>query len=214
MVRPGPRQDGVAISDPQEQRFEDRDASGHGFIYTVGHSNHTTEKFLDLLKTHGIEVLVEVRSHPYSRYAPHFNAREIKAALADAGIRYLFLGRELGGRPEGEEFYDADGRVDYRRVSQSPLFEEGIYRLERGLRKYRIALLCSEEDPVGCHRRLLVGRVLAGRDVEVLHIRRDGNVQAEEDLTAGQPALFGEEDKWKSILPVSPKSRHPSSSAS
>lgn len=187
--------------------------SGRSFVYTIGHSNHPIEKFLDLLKEHRIEVLVDTRSHPYSRFAPHFNVRELKASLAPACIKYLFLGKELGGRPEGEEFYDEEGRVDYRLVAHTPVFNEGISRLESGLQRYRIALLCSEEDPSGCHRRLLVGRILAERGVEVRHIRGDGGVQPEEPPAGEQPALFQEVGEWKSIRSVSQKRRRPSSSA-
>lgn len=84
-------------------------ASGPVSVFTIGHSNHSSKKFAGLLKEHEIEVLVDARSRPYSRHVPHFNARDIEATLSDAGVGYLFLGRELGGRPEGEEFYDAKG---------------------------------------------------------------------------------------------------------
>src|SRR5918997_761354 len=100
-------------------------------VFTVGHSNHSAEKFAVLLKRHGIEVLVDIRSRPYSRHAPQFNARGIEATLSGNGIRYLFLGRELGGRPEEEMFYDTEGRVEYALVERSRPFLDGIKRLER-----------------------------------------------------------------------------------
>ncbi len=184
-------------------------------VFTIGHSNHSVKKFAGLLKKHGIEVLVDARSRPYSRYAPHFNARDIRATLAGYGIGYLFFGRELGGRPEGEEFYDAKGRVDYTRVERSRPFLDGIRRLEKEIQGHKVALLCSEEDPAGCHRRLLIGRVLDERRVVVRHIRGDGSVQTEGEATGGdQPVLFPEAEVGprKSIRSVLRRRRRPSSS--
>ena len=192
-------------------------------IFTIGHSNHPLEKFLGLLRAHSVEVLMDIRSHPYSRYAPHFNSRNLQAAVTGIGIQYLFLGKELGGRPKGEEFYDADGYVLYSRVAESPLFLEGISRLETGVQQYRVAIMCSEENPVGCHRRLLVGHVLTARGLAVYHLRSDGRVQTEAALAAeemnrnsgdDQLALFGSQgaNARKSIRSVLRRKKQPSSS--
>jgi uncharacterized protein (DUF488 family) len=190
------------------------DASGQGSVFTIGHSNHSAKKFVGLLKGHRIEVLVDTRSHPYSRHAPHFNVKDIEAILSGNGIGYLFLGLELGGRPEKEEFYDAEGRVNYARVERSRPFLDGIHRLEKEIQGRRVALLCSEEDPAGCHRRLLVGRVLSERGISVRHIRGDGSVQTGGEANGEQPALFPEAEVSvrKSIRSVSRRRRRPSSS--
>jgi uncharacterized protein (DUF488 family) len=190
------------------------DASERKSVLTVGHSNHSAETFIGLLKGHGVEVVADVRSQPYSRHAPHFSARGIEAILSKSGIGRLFLGLELGGRPVGEEFYDADGRVDYARIERSLPFLDGIQRLEREIRERRIALLCSEEDPTWCHRRLLVGRVLVERGISVRHIRGDGSVQTEGEPNGNQPLLFPdlEVSVRKSIRSVSRRGRRPSSS--
>ena len=166
------------------------------------------------MKGRRIEILVDTRSHPYSRHAPHFNARDIKATLSAEGIGYLFLGRQLGGRPEGEEFYDAKGRVDYTRVERTRPFLDGIHRLEKEIRARRVALLCSEEDPACCHRRLLVGRALEERGVTLLHIRGDGSVETEGEPAGGQAGLFPEAEvsSRKSIRSVSRRRRRPGSS--
>jgi uncharacterized protein (DUF488 family) len=158
------------------------DPEKSGLIYTIGHSNHTLEHFLKLLQTYQIEVLVDIRSHPYSGYSPQFNAFALQATVIEAGIRYLFLGKELGGQPSGEQFYDADGHVLYSRVADSPFFQSAISKLEDEVLQSRMALMCSEENPAECHRRLLVGRVLAERGIEVAHIRGEGRVQTEEEL--------------------------------
>jgi len=183
-------------------------------VFTIGHSNHSAEKLVGLLKGHGSEVLVDTRSHPYSRYAPHFNARALEATLAGDGIGYLFLGRELGGWPEGEEFYDAEGRVNYALVERSRPFLDGISRLKREIHARMVTLLCSEENPAGCHRRLLVGRALSERGIVVRHIRGDGSVQQEGEGSGVQPVLFTEAEvsPRKSIRSVSRRRRRPSSS--
>src|SRR5205814_8178101 len=143
-------------------------------LYTIGHSNQELKDFLSLLNQHQIEVLVDVRSSPYSRFAPQFNQDEIKRTLTANGVRYLFMGDLLGGRPTDESFYDKGGHVMYWRLAQSPLFQEGIRRLENGMSEYRIAIMCSEEDPIECHRALLIGRVMTDKGTEVSHIRAQG----------------------------------------
>lgn len=203
------------------QVFEDRGGAAIGDqrldpnpVFTIGHSNHSVEKLAGLLKGYGIEVLVDTRSRPYSRHAPHFNRSAIDGALSGDGIMYLFLGKELGGWPEGEEFYDGKGRVDYELLGRSRPFLDGISRLEKEFRASTTALLCSEEDPAHCHRRLLVGRALQERGVTLFHIRGDGSVETEGAGDGSQPALFAETETSprKSIRSVSPKKRRPSSS--
>jgi uncharacterized protein (DUF488 family) len=197
----------------KEYAIEDR-GTVRNRVFSIGHSNHSAEKFVGLLKEYGIEVLVDTRSHPYSRHAPRFNARALEAALARDGIGYLFLGAELGGRPEGGEFYDAKGRVDYGLVGCSGPFLDGISRLEGEVLRHTAALLCSEEDPARCHRRLLVGRALVERGIALLHIRGDGSIQIEGETDGGQPVLFPEMETSprKSIRSVSRRRRRQSSS--
>ncbi len=191
-------------------------------VFTVGHSNHDEQAFLNLLRQHEIDVVADVRSQPYSKYASQFNAEQIKRALAAAGVEYVFLSKELGGRPDGDEFYDDEGHVRYDRVARSPLFLQGIERLEKGMRNYRVAMLCAEENPADCHRHLLVGRVLAERGVELLHIRGDGHVDSNEQVIEQsrgaddrQQLLFAElkERPWRSIRSVLPKQRPATSSS-
>jgi len=191
-------------------------------ILTIGHSNHTIDEFLALLKQHGIEVLVDVRSQPYSKYVPHFNSVNLKRAVESAGVRYVFLGKELGGKPEGREFYDAEEHAVYSRIAASEPFHRGIGRLLEGVRRYRVAIMCGEEDPTDCHRRLLVGKVLAERGVSIKHIRGDGRIQPEEELPQQNVTqkvsqmelafMVRDEETWKSTQSVS-RRRRPSSSS-
>lgn len=199
-----------SASDPGSARPE---------IYTIGHSNVPLAEFLARLDRHAIDVVADVRSRPFARYATHFDAAPLKAAIEAAGRRYLFLGRELGGRPEGGAFYDAEGHVRYDRVAATPFFRAGIDRLERGITRYRVALMCSEGDPAACHRHLLIGRVLADRGIVVRHVGPDGEIlrepdRAEAGATAGQMTLFDDREvtPWRSIRSVSPRNRPPSSS--
>jgi uncharacterized protein (DUF488 family) len=187
-------------------------------IFSVGHSNHPIEKFIQLLRNSEIHVLVDIRSQPYSKVAPHFDSRPLREVVQASRMVYLFLGRELGGRPERDEFYDADGHVLYARVADTPTFRGAIQRLQDGIVRYRVAIMCSEENPTHCHRRLLVGRVLTQQGVRIDHIRGDGGIQTDDELGQSsvekQAVLFGpiEETAWRSIRSASRRRRPPSSS--
>jgi uncharacterized protein (DUF488 family) len=187
-------------------------------LFSIGHSNHAEQKFLDLLKQHGIEVLVDVRSQPSSRYNPQFNSGPLQALVKSAGMRYLFMGDQLGGRPEGEDLVDDEGHALYHKMAESPSFLEGIARLEQGVRKYCVAVMCSEEDPAVCHRYLLVTRVMGERGFDVRHIRGDGSLQSNGEVASQdkQGLLFAEleQDSWKSLRSVLPRRLPPSSSES
>jgi uncharacterized protein (DUF488 family) len=185
-----------------------------GMLLTIGHSNHSLEHFLGLLEQHGVEVLADVRSQPYSRYLPHFNARELQRALKEKGISYLWL-EQLGGRPKEARYYDADGHADYAAMSQADYFVEGLERLKRGMEQYRVAIMCSEEDPNDCHRRLLIVRALCEGDPayakEIAHIRKDGRLEREEEMReqeqpkSRQAALWDApqpEQRWRSPKPI------------
>lgn len=189
-------------------------------LYTIGHSNHDQAAFCGLLRQHGIEVLADVRSQPYSRYTPQFNKDELQAAMKEHGIAYLFMGDQLGGRPDDMEYYDEQGYVLYHRVAESGFFLRGIDRLLEGISRYRVAIMCSEEDPGVCHRFLLVTRVMEKRGVEIRHIRGDGRIASEEAIRQqskddrDQGVLFAEmrNDTWKSLQSVLPKVLPPVSS--
>jgi uncharacterized protein (DUF488 family) len=186
-------------------------------LWTVGHSNHTMERFLELLAGQRIQVLVDVRSSPYSRYSSHFNRGPLEKATEEAGIRYLFLGRELGGRPSEETAYDAEGHARYDVMAASTEFLGGLKRLARGVDDYRVAIMCSEGDPTDCHRRLLVGKVLTDQGgYRLHHLRGDGRVDEEEAVELDDPqlSLLGETAVWRSTQSVSQRSRHDSSSSS
>ncbi len=187
-------------------------------IWTIGHSNHEIEHFVSLLALEQIEVVVDVRSYPYSRFAPHFNREEIETAIRSRGMRYLFMGEELGGRPIREEHYDPEGHALYGPMSEEASFVSAVDRLVGGASRYRIALMCSEGDPQHCHRRLLVGKVLTDRSVELRNILPDGTIRAEFSVAlsedVAQEALFEQEQaQWRSTQSVSHRRRLSASSS-
>lgn len=151
-------------------------------VLTVGHSNGSLEAFIELLRHQEIEVLVDTRSQPYSRFVPHFSRETLQRAVTVASIRYLFMGDALGGRPTPPECYDAEGKVLYGKVEEQEFYRLGIERLINGIKRFRVCLLCSEEDPVHCHRRLLIARTLIRRGIEVQHIRGTGRIESEAEV--------------------------------
>lgn len=150
-------------------------------IFTIGHSDHPIETFLDLLNAHRIGVLVDVRSSPWSKRFPHFSSRPLADALRNAGIRYVLLGHVLGGRPSASVRMQMNGQ-GYAAMAATPAFESGIVRLLKGRSEHRIALMCAERDPAMCHRALLVGRALARRDAPPDHLHPDGLVESHRQL--------------------------------
>jgi len=152
-------------------------------IYTIGHSNHTKEKFLDLLTAAKIEVVADVRSTPNSRWAAFANRDSLKEILESVRIHYIYLGDMLGGRPSDSDSYDHQtGKADYQTIQEKEYFRRGIKRIFGGLKRYRVCIMCAEEDPTSCHRNLLVAESLRRAGVQVFHIRGDGRIQTDEEL--------------------------------
>jgi uncharacterized protein (DUF488 family) len=152
-------------------------------ILTIGHSTHSAEAFIALLKGAGATAVADVRSSPSSRFNPRFNKDTLKASLRAAGIHYLFLGKELGARSDDPSHY-VGGRVSYERVAQSDPFKAGIGRVLKGAREQRIALMCAEKDPLTCHRTILVARALEKAGARVSHIGPDGSLESHEEALA------------------------------
>jgi uncharacterized protein (DUF488 family) len=150
-------------------------------IYTIGHSNHSALRFVDLLRDAAIECVADVRSTPFSRRNPQFSQKALTASLKDAGIEYWFLGEALGARPKDPGCYEG-GKASYARIAATPAFQEAIGELVEGSHAKRIALMCAEKEPLDCHRTILVGRALAQRGTELQHILADGRIDMHAQL--------------------------------
>lgn len=166
-------------------------------VLTVGHSTHPITGFVTLVQTHGVTAVADVRSSPYSRFNPQFNRETVSDALTEHGIRYLFLGQELGARSKDPACYE-NGRVQYARLARTVLFRSGLDRVVQEAVSDRVALMCAEKDPIDCHRTILVARELLRRGIDVAHILADGRLEPHEEtmgrlltrLGMAEPSLF------------------------
>ncbi|MHB8500085.1 MAG: DUF488 domain-containing protein [Candidatus Acidiferrales bacterium] len=150
-------------------------------LFTVGHSSLELDEFLQQLITHKVKVVCDVRSRPGSLRFPQFNREPLEACLASAGIQYESLGEVLGGRPADPRAYHPDGLVSYEERRKAADFRAGIDRALELSRASNIALMCAEEDPLQCHRFLMICPALLERGVTPLHIRRGGELESQRD---------------------------------
>lgn len=181
--------------------------SGDASLWTIGHATLPFDRYVELLREHDIELVIDVRSRPFFRWAEHYNRAELEPALRERQIEYAWRGELLGQRPHGDHFYDSEGHTLYDELVKQKWFMKAVGELEYEAGRRRTALTCLEEEPWRCHRYLLLGRVLVQRGNEVLHIRKDGRVQTQQDVATvrgeGQGALFGErEEVWRSPMPM------------
>lgn len=169
-------------------------------LFTIGHSNHSMERFFELLGSQEIEAVIDLRSAPYSRYCPHYNKDTVEKSLKSRGIEYIFLGRELGGKRNEENCY-VDGRVKFELIARLPIFQIGLERVIQEVEKHKVALMCAESEPLDCHRTILVCRQLKKikPDLQITHILSDGTTEQHEAtlqrlirLHKLEPELFGE----------------------
>lgn len=161
--------------------FVTRHLSRVTMIYTLGHSTHPLETFIGLLKQHGIEALVDIRSVPMSRFNPQFRQKDLKAALEAVGLDYVYRGDALGGQPRAQH-HNRQLRIPYAARVQMPEFKAGLAALKNLAAQKRVTIMCAEKEPLNCHRTLLVARALAEENFPVLHILGDGNLRTQEEV--------------------------------
>lgn len=149
-------------------------------LYTIGHSNHQLTDFRNLLLKYGIDCIVDVRSIPASKYSPQFNKETLQGFLRSYNMDYQFFGYELGARRN--DSFNELGYVDFELTVQTALFQEGVHKLTPLLEKKNIALMCSEADPLECHRFSLVGRYYHEEGLDVNHILKDATISSHETL--------------------------------
>jgi uncharacterized protein (DUF488 family) len=175
-------------------------------LYTLGHSNHPIDRFIALLRRHGVETVADVRSRPYSRFVPHFGKERLARILGEEGLGYLFLGQQLGGKPVRDD--PAQARLEYQARIEEPSFRQGIEMLLGAAAERRIALVCRERDPLDCHRLHLICRYLRPIALDIRHILPDGEVEAQQaterrllerageaEMPLFQPAEEGEDEQ-------------------
>lgn len=150
-------------------------------LFTVGHSNHSVEKFLNLLKRNRVSAIADVRSSPFSRRSPHFNQASLRKSLASEGVSYVFLGEELGARSKNPECY-VDGKARYELIAATEEFAVGLDRILKGVKHHKIALMCAEQDPITCHRAILVCKHLKNAGLDIQHILKTGDLESHEHL--------------------------------
>lgn len=152
-------------------------------VYTIGHSRHETDHFLELLRLHGVDVVLDVRSSPYSTRYPQFNREIITLSLRDVKLGYMYMGEYFGARQPDGDYYTSDGWLQYRSFVKSHIFKEGINRLDELFVSGRTpALMCAEKDPFNCHRAIMIGHALAKQGYDVRHILEDGTLQSQQEL--------------------------------
>jgi uncharacterized protein (DUF488 family) len=160
-------------------------------LFSVGHSNHDIAAFLQLLRQAGISAVADVRSSPFSQRLPQFNRPDLEAALRSQGMSYVFLGDLLGGRPAQADLYDDEGRVDYERVRATEFFRRGLDRLVQETEQFTVTMLCAEEDPLDCHRGLMIAPALMERGLAPRHLRRDGRIETTPEMEQRLLAVTG-----------------------
>jgi uncharacterized protein (DUF488 family) len=156
-------------------------------VYTIGHSTHQLDYFLELIKEYGVNCVVDVRSVPASAYNPQYNQEPLKIFLINHNITYLHFAEEFGARQIDPDLLDDEGKLDFDKVRKSFLFKKGLERIWLGVEKgFTIAIMCSEGEPLDCHRFSMVSFGLEKDGFEVMHILKDkstkSNAELEKDL--------------------------------
>ena len=152
-------------------------------IYTIGHSNYTVERLIDMLKHYNINCVVDIRGTPYSKYNIQFDKETIRYTLSKAGFIYIYMAKELAAKRINKQSYNEEGYSDFEKVIKENEFIEGIERLKNGCNKgYKIALLGAMQEPIRCHRSILVGRALRENGFNVKHILDDYSIASQEDI--------------------------------
>lgn len=177
-------------------------------VYTIGHSNHTIEYFVELLQAHAINCVIDVRSVPHSAYSPQFNKENLQKYLKYLNINYLHFGKEFGACHTEAEVLDGNGNVDFEKVRKTKDFLDGVTRLRNGLDKgYTVAIMCSEAEPFDCHRFSLISYYLARNGFDVKHILKDKSIINNADLEELLLKKYSKKLPQRSLFDPTPKTK-------
>ena len=151
--------------------------------FTIGYGNYPIDRFITFLQNISCDVIIDVRSSPYSRFNPHFNRENLEKSLHRRDIGYRYMGDRIGGRYLDPGLLFPDGTVNYKNVQNTKKFQEGITDLLSIISSGKtVALMCAEKEPERCHRFALISPVLQAKEISVIHIRPEGKEQPNEDL--------------------------------
>ena len=180
-------------------------------VFTVGHSNRSEIDLIELLRRHEINTVVDVRSTPYSEWSPQFNRKAIAATLKGHDIAYSYLGDELGVRSDDPSCYDEENRVVYARLAATEQFRRGLRRVVKGAQQRKLALMCSEQDPIDCHRSIMLAFALDRLGIGSSHIlHSDDKLETQKDLeervlklrNSGQLDMFRDKHKQQDAAQI------------
>jgi uncharacterized protein (DUF488 family) len=145
-------------------------------IFTIGHSNHPFSRFIELIQKQNTQMVVDVRTRPYSKYTPYFSKKPLEEGLKEHQIKYIYLGNKIGGKPDDAKLYH-EGELLYHLLEQDDKYQEGLKELLELANDYSIVIMCSEEDPSRCHRHHLISQSLLKHNFQITHIRGDGDLE-------------------------------------
>lgn len=152
-------------------------------IYTLGHSNYPFDKFIEILKKYNINCVVDTRSIPYSKYNTQYNKEFFHAALKKLGYTYIYMADEFGDKRKNKISYNEEGYADFDKVVLEDDFKKGIERLKVGCSKnYKIVLLGAMQEPIRCHRAILLGKELIKHGFDIKHIMHEGDLKTQDEL--------------------------------
>lgn len=152
-------------------------------IYTIGYTGFTIDGFIETLKLHQINVVIDVRSSPYSERYPDYNKNAIEPKLKENGIYYRNYVSEFGARQENVNFYSEEGCLDFALFAQSEQFLSGVEKIKNSVSKgYNIVLLCAEKEPIQCHRTILVARVFSDLGYKIIHLMPDNQTKTQKQI--------------------------------
>lgn len=155
----------------------------HRLVFTIGHSTHSIEEFINLLNNYEIDCVIDVRSMPFSKHNPQFNKESLIKDLKNQDIFYAHFGKEFGARHTSPMLLDENDQVDFYKVRETGEFKSGIKRLEDAIDQgYKTALMCSEANPLDCHRFSMISYQLVREGFEVIHILPDSTMVTNEEL--------------------------------
>lgn len=170
-------------------------------IYTIGHSTFPIENLIKRIRLHNVNCIVDVRSTPYSKFAPQYNSLELKKLLNKIGMQYIFMGKEFGARQTDKSFFTEEGYLDFEKFSKSVIFKRGIERINNGIAKgYSIALMCTEKDPIDCHRNILVAKELHRLNFIIKNILEDGSIELQSEIEQRLLNLYFPKREQKDIF--------------